>query len=328
MAVSVLARRLSRTFRIVDREPGLRGAIESIVGRRYRSLDAVVDADFEARSGEVLALLGPNGAGKTTTLKMVAGLLTPTAGDIRVLGYEPSRREGDFLRRIGFVMGQRWQLHPDLPVGDSLDVLRVVYDLTRDEAAITRAELVESLDIGGLLSQPARELSLGQRMRCEIAATLQHRPEVVLLDEPTLGLDFDGQVAIRRFFADYVGRHRACVILTSHYLADVEALAHRVMTISEGRITFDGTLDDLRAHGGDDKRLVARVSDDADVEAMATIGAVIEVTPGRVVVSVPRTEAGMTLTALQATRGVIDVTVVDPPLEDTLSELYGTGDGA
>ena len=216
---------LTREFQVTHRDPGLRSAFRSVVHRAHKTVVAIEDVSFRIDGGGVVGFLGPNGSGKTTTLKCLAGLLTPSRGSVEVLGYTPYQRDPEFLRQLGFVMGQRWQLNVDLPVQESFDLHRVVYDLDTAEFRRTRDQLVELLDLGELLGQTARKLSLGQRMRCEFAAALLHRPRVVLLDEPTLGLDFDAQQQIRLFVREYVLLTGAAVMLTSHYLADIEALS-------------------------------------------------------------------------------------------------------
>ena len=226
-------------------------------------------------------------------------------------------------------MGQRWQLHPDLPVGESFELHRVVYDLDRERFDRTRAELVELLGVGDLGSQPSRKLSLGQRMRCEFVAALLHRPPIVLLDEPTLGLDFDAQLAIRDFVRRYVRDTGAAAILTSHYLADIEALADGVATISHGRMTFSGSLRELQDLAGDRKHVTARLErplTDAEIAALAP-ARVISRTPGTTTLEVARADAGRILLALESIDAVSDVSLADPPLEDTLAELYAGGPG-
>ncbi len=242
---------LTLEFAVTDREAGLGGALRSVVRRRHRLVTAVSDVSFSVEGGTILGLLGPNCSGKTTTLKCVAGLLTPTTGTVEVLGMTPSERPPELLRRLGFVMGQRWQLHPDIPVMESFELHRVVYDLDRTAFERTRDELMTLLELDYLVLQPARKLSLGQRMRCEFVAALLHRPSVVLLDEPTLGLDFDAQLMIRDFVRHYVDATGAAVILTSHYLADIEALSDRVITISNGALTYQGSLSELKRMAGD-----------------------------------------------------------------------------
>ena len=242
---------LTRVFRVAERPSGFRATLRGLFRRTYKHIPAVQNVTFSAHAGEIVGVLGPNGSGKTTTLKCVSGLLTPTDGHVDVLGFVPHERRPEFLRRIGFIMGQRSQLHQDVSVLDSLDMRRVVYGLSRAEYTSSLDELIDLLSLGEFAKTPVRQLSLGQRMRCEFAAALLHRPELVLLDEPTIGLDFTAQAVIRTFIDQYVAEHRATVLLTSHYLKDIEALAHRVVVLARGRIVFSGTLEDLRRLGGE-----------------------------------------------------------------------------
>jgi len=241
---------LTRVFRVAERPSGFHAVVRGLFHRTYKQIPAVCDVTFSAQSGEIVGVLGPNGSGKTTTLKCVSGLLTPTSGTVNVLGFVPYERRPEFLRRIGFIMGQRSQLHQDVSVLDSLAMRRVVYGLSQAEFTSSLDELMELLSLGEFAKTPVRQLSLGQRMRCEFAAALLHRPDLVLLDEPTIGLDFTAQAVIRSFIQNYVAEHHATVLLTSHYLKDIEALAARVVVLAKGRLVFSGSLEDLRRLGG------------------------------------------------------------------------------
>ncbi|MCE7990007.1 MAG: ATP-binding cassette domain-containing protein, partial [Caldilinea sp. CFX5] len=236
---------LSKTYVVPERDAGVMAAARSLVKRRQREIKAVDQVSFAVGAGEIVGFLGPNGAGKTTTLKMLAGLLHPTGGVGRVLDYEPWQRKRDFLRVITLVMGQRNQLNWDIPASDSFELNRVIYRVPLDQFRQTLGELTELLELGPLVSKPVRNLSLGERMKCEIAAALLHRPRVLFLDEPTIGLDVTAQRRIREFVREYNQRHNATILLTSHYMADVEALCQRVVVIHHGRILFDGLLPDL-----------------------------------------------------------------------------------
>ena len=233
---------LTKTFVVPEREPGLRASIRALVRRKHREVHAVEAISLDIEQAEVVGFLGPNGAGKTTTLKMLSGLLYPTAGEARVLGHVPSKREREFLRRITLVMGNRNQLQWDLPALDSYELNRAIYRIPRSDFTPHRDELIELLDVGDLVRKPVRNLSLGERMKVEIVGSLIHRPQVLFLDEPTIGLDITMQKRIRSFVAEYNRRHEATVLLTSHYMADVEALCKRVIVIHHGRILFDGQL--------------------------------------------------------------------------------------
>ncbi len=327
MDTVISVERLTRTFTVTERGIGLGSALRSVARRRLRTVVAVADLTFGVRGGEVMGFLGPNGSGKTTTLKCLAGLLTPTSGTVDVLGFTPAERRPEFLRRLGFVMGQRWQLNVDIPVAESFELHRVMYDIDTEEYRRTRDELTELLDLGDILRQVTRKLSLGQRMRCEFAAALLHRPAVVLLDEPTLGLDFEAQQQIRRFVQAYVEITGAAVLLTSHYLADIEALCDRVMTISRGHITFTGTLGELQGMAGDRKLVTARLSRPLPAATAAALGDLREHTDSRLVLAVPPGRTGEVVGELERI-GVEGVTLGDPPLEETLRTLYATPDAA
>ena len=282
---------------------------------------AVDEISFEIAPGEVVGFLGPNGAGKTTTLKMLSGLLYPTSGEARVLGHVPSKRERDFLRRITLVMGNRNQLQWDLPALDSFELNRAVYRIPRGpDFTNLRDELIELLDVGDLVRKPVRNLSLGERMKVEIVGSLLHRPQVLFLDEPTIGLDVTMQKRIRGFIAEYNRRFEATVLLTSHYMADVEALCRRVIVIHHGSILFDGEL----ARLGDD--LAAWKTIDVELEDgaadLSAYGDVVESDVGRVKLRVPRAEVARVTARLLAERDVADLTVEDPPIEDVIELVF------
>jgi ABC-2 type transport system ATP-binding protein len=233
---------LVKHFRVHERGAGVSASLRSVVRRSYRQVRAVDEVSFTLQAGEVVGFLGPNGAGKTTTLKCLSGLLYPDAGSVRVLGHQPHRREAAYLSRIAMVMGQRNSLYWDLPALDAFEVHRTIYRVPPAQYRQTVAELVDLLGLEPLLSRQVRVLSLGERMRCELAAALLHRPEVLFLDEPTLGLDVNAQVVLRQFLREHNARHGSTVLLTSHYMGDVTALASRVLVIDSGRLRFDGDL--------------------------------------------------------------------------------------
>jgi ABC-2 type transport system ATP-binding protein len=260
MIAAIRVRELSRTFSVPAREAGTRAALRGLIRREVREVVAVDGVGFDIAPGEVVGFLGPNGAGKTTTLKMLAGLLYPTAGEVTTLGHRPWRRERAFLRRIALVMGQRSQLVWDLPVADSFELHREIYGVAPDDCRRRVGELAELLELGSLLRQPARTLSLGERMKCELAVSLLHRPQVLFLDEPTLGLDVTMQARIRAFLRIYQDRHAATLLLTSHYMADVEALCRRVIVIHRGRLLFDGDLAALVRRFAPHKTIVVELS--------------------------------------------------------------------
>jgi len=311
---------LNKTFLVPEREAGLRASMKSLIRRRHREVRAVDDIAFEIDQGEVVGFLGPNGAGKTTTLKMLSGLLYPTSGEARVLGHVPSRREPDYLRRITLVMGNRNQLQWDLPALDSYELNRAIYRLPRGDFTQLRDELIELLDVGDLVRKPVRNLSLGERMKVEIVGSLLHRPQVLFLDEPTIGLDVTMQKRIRTFVAEYNRRFDATVLLTSHYMADVEALCRRVIVIHHGKILFDGPLARLGDQFEAFKTLSVELEDTgADLSGY---GDVLEREDGRVKLRVRKEETARVTARLLAERDVADLTVEDPPIEDVIELVF------
>ena len=236
---------LRKVYNVPERESGLGASVRSLFSRETKDVVAVGDISFDVAPGEIVGFLGPNGAGKTTTLKMLSGLLHPSDGTATVLGYVPWKREKAYLQQMTLVMGQRNQLAWDIPVADSYELNRAIYRIPEAQYQQTLKELSDLLDLGPLLTKPSRNLSLGERMKCELAGALLHLPRVLFLDEPTLGLDVTAQRRIRGFIAEYGARHNATVLLTSHYMADVEALAERVIVIHHGVLLFDGPLSGL-----------------------------------------------------------------------------------
>jgi ABC-2 type transport system ATP-binding protein len=311
---------LSKTFRVPEREAGVRAALKGLVRRHTRDVRAVDAISFDIQPGEVVGFLGPNGAGKTTTLKMLSGLLYPSGGDARVLGYVPSKRERDFLRQITLVMGNRNQLQWDLPALDSFELNRAIYRLRREDFTAMRDELVDLLEVGDLVRKPVRNLSLGERMKVEVVGALLHRPQVLFLDEPTLGLDVTMQKRIRQFIAAYNQRHGATVLLTSHYMADVEALCKRVIVIHHGRILFDGALaglaDEFAAY-----KTIGVVLENGAV-ALESYGELIHRDGDRVTLRVPKAETSRVAARLLAQHEVLDLTIEDPPIEDVIELVF------
>ena len=311
---------LTKIFKVPEREPGLAAAAKSLFHRRMRDVHAVKEISFDIAPGEVVGFLGPNGAGKTTTLKMLAGLLYPTSGEARVLGHVPSKRERDYLRRMTMVMGNRNQLQWDIPALDSFELNRAIYRLRREDYIAMRDELIELLDVADLVRKPVRNLSLGERMKVEIVGSLLHRPQVLFLDEPTLGLDVTMQKRIRSFVTEYNQRHGATVLLTSHYMADVEALCKRVVVIHHGRILFDGALtglaDEFAAH-----KTIGVVLENGSAP-LDSYGEVIERDEGRVTLRVPKAETSRVAARLLADHEVLDLTIEDPPIEDVIELVF------
>lgn len=319
-ALAIHSEGLSKTYRVPIREPGLAAALKSLVRRRWRDVDAVVDVSFRIEPGEVVGFLGPNGAGKTTTLKMLSGLLNPSAGQARVLGHEPFRRDKAFLRQITLVMGNRNQLVWDIPVSDSFERNRAIYGLSRDAFGHTVKQLTELLDLGDLLDKPVRNLSLGERMKCEIAAALLHRPRVLYLDEPTIGLDVTMQRRIRQFIAEYNRDHGATVLLTSHYMADVEALCQRVIVIHHGRLLFDGDLSSLVQKFSPTKTIAVEL--ECEGADLSSYGEVVHQDGCRISLLVPKAETARVTGRILAELPVVDLTVEDPEIEEVIEKVF------
>jgi ABC-2 type transport system ATP-binding protein len=317
---AIRIRNLSKTFVVTKREAGLRAALRSLVHRRREEIRAVDGISFDLAPGEVVGFLGPNGAGKTTTLKMLSGLLHPTSGELAVLGYLPWKREKAFLRQITLVMGQRNQLVWDIPAADSFELNRAIYRIPAADYRRTVDELADLLELKPLLGKPVRNLSLGERMKCEIAVSLLHRPQVVFLDEPTIGLDVTMQRRIRSFLAEYNRRNGATILLTSHYMADVEALCRRVIVIHRGRLLYDGQLSALVRSFSAHKTIVVQLGDcQADLRAY---GEVVSCEDGRATLRVAKAETARVTERLLADLPVIDLTVEDPPLEEVIERVF------
>ena len=314
---------LLKVFDVPEREAGLKAAAKGLVRRKTREVRAVDEISFSIEPGEVVGFLGPNGAGKTTTLKMLSGLIYPTGGEARVLGLVPSKRQREFLSRITLVMGNRNQLQWDLPALDSYELNRAIFRIPREQFVATRDELIELLEIGDLVRKPVRQLSLGERMKAEIVGALLHSPQVLFLDEPTIGLDVTMQKRIRAFVSDYNHRYGATVLLTSHYMADVEALCERVIVIHHGHILFDGPLTGLAAQFAAYKTIgVALENGDAD---LSRYGEVIHRNGDWITLRVSKAETSTVTARLLAEEAVLDLNVEDPPIEDVIELVFAHG---
>ena len=322
MAEQIHLGELSKTYRVTERAAGASAAFRSLYRRTYKEVHAVKEVSFDLDAGEVVGFLGPNGAGKTTTLKMLAGLLHPTSGDASVMGYTPWRREHAYLRQISLVMGNRNQLLWDIPAMDSFLVNQAVYQIPQPQFRETLDELIELLDLSELLKKPVRGLSLGERMKCELAASLLHRPKVLFLDEPTLGVDVTMQTRIRRFIAEHNRRTGATVLLTSHYMADVTALCKRVVVIHHGRVLYDGALDELASRIAPFKLVRIDVESAEAVDRAANYGEVVECDGVKVTLRVPRSDSAETVGRILAEMPVIDLTVEDPPIEEVIGQVF------
>ncbi len=319
-APAVRVRELRKLYSVHEREAGALAAIKSLVRRQMREVTAVGGLTFDVAPGEIIGFLGPNGAGKTTTLKMLSGLLYPTSGEITVFGHTPSRRERAFLRRITLVMGNRNQLGWDIPALDSFELNRVIYRIPHEQYKRTLDELIELLDLDPLIRKPVRNLSLGERMKCEVAAALLHQPQILFLDEPTIGLDVTMQRRIRAFIGEYNRRHGATVLLTSHYMADVEALCKRVVVIHHGQLLFDGDLSALIGRFSPHKTVIIELTD--ETVALEGYGEVVSREEGRATLRIPKAETAAVTARLLADLPISDLTVEDPPIEEVIEQVF------
>jgi ABC-2 type transport system ATP-binding protein len=311
---------LSKHFQVPEREKGLKAAAKSLVKRNYRTVKAVDEVNFSIQPNEIVGFLGPNGAGKTTTLKMLSGLLHPTSGTLKVLGYEPAKRQYDYFRQMTLVMGNRNQLSWDLPALDSFELQRAIYAIPDDKFKKILNEFIELLELKDLVQKPIRNLSLGERMKMEIVGALLHSPKVLFLDEPTIGLDVTMQRRIRSFISDYNQRYGATVLLTSHYMADVEALCKRVIVIHHGRILFDGELSALVERFSAYKT-VGITLEDASID-LSAYGETMDRDGSRVTLRVPKSTTSEVTARLLSDLQVDDLTVEDPPIEDVIEHVF------
>ncbi len=327
---------LRKVYEVPEREGGLKAAVGSLFHRQTKEIAAVTDISFEIQPGEVVGFLGPNGAGKTTTLKMLAGLLHPTSGTADVLGYTPWSRDRDYLRKMALIMGQRNQLTWDIPVLDSYELNKAIFRISDTDYLERRDELIEMLELGELLKKPVRNLSLGERMKCEIAGSLLHHPSILFLDEPTIGLDVAMQRRIRAFIADYNQRTNASILLTSHYMADVEALCERVIVIHHGSLLYDGDLPGLVRNFSPHKTIVVEFEEGATIEhdestlrsLIGEDGEIVESSTIGLTIRVPKTDTARVTGQLLGALPIADLTVEDPPIEDVIERVFSSGQAA
>jgi len=311
---------LSKYYKVPIRQAGLKATTRSLFKRTYNTVKAVDGISFTIQPGEVVGFLGPNGAGKTTTLKMLSGLLYPTAGNPKVLGFQPARRQTGFLSQITLVMGNRSQLSWDLPALDSFELQRAIYAIPHPEFIRTRDEFIELLELKDLVNKPVRNLSLGERMKVEIIGALLHRPKVLFLDEPTIGLDITMQRRIRTFVEEYNRRTGATVLLTSHYMADVEALCKRVIVIHNGKLVFDGDLAQLVDRFSAFKTIGVTLAN--GFGSFSQYGEVLNQDSSHVILRIPRERTPEVTARILAEQQVDDMTVEDPPIEDVIERVF------
>ncbi|MDJ0581844.1 ATP-binding cassette domain-containing protein [Crocosphaera sp.] len=316
---------LSKLYKVSLKKPGLKGTINHFFKRKYRDIVAVKDVSFTINSGEIVGFLGANGAGKTTTLKMLTGLIHPSTGNIKIVNHTPFKRNATFLKKMSLVMGQKQQLLWDLPAVDSLKINAAVYEIPDKIFQQRLQELAEMLSIKEQLNQPVRKLSLGQRMKAELLAALLHHPQVLFLDEPTLGLDVNSQAAIRSFLKDYNERYQATILLTSHYMADITVLCERVLLIHEGQLIYDGNLEDLVEKFTPYKEVNIELSYSLSPEKLAQYGKVETMKGQEVRLLVKQEDLTDTIAKILAQLEVNDLSVSDPPIEEVVSQIFSRG---
>ncbi|MYB77332.1 MAG: ATP-binding cassette domain-containing protein [Chloroflexi bacterium] len=322
-AISV--KNLSKYYEVHQKEPGLVGSLKSFVLRKSYDVKAVDDISFTIESGELVGFLGPNGAGKTTTLKVLSGLLYPTGGEVSVLGYTPWQRQAEFQRQFALVMGQKSQVWWDLPPMETFLINKEIYEVPDAQFRDTLDELVQILELEKVINVQARKLSLGERMKCELLAALLHRPQVLFLDEPTIGLDVVMQQNIRNFVREYNARYGATVILTSHYMRDVEALCDRVLIIDHGHLVFDGDLDTVVRRYADYKFMTVTFESPVAESDLATYGAVVAYRPRTTTLRIARNAVPQVSAQLLQDYPVLDLNIVEPEVDDVVRQLFSGG---
>ena len=313
---------LAKSYRVYQKKEGLMASVRGLFSRTYRDVHAVRGINLRVEQGEFVAFLGPNGAGKTTTLKLLSGVINPTSGTATVMGHVPWKRENAYRRRFALVMGQKNQLWWDLPAQESFRLHQQIYRIDPDDFDRTRDELTDLLDVRDLLKQPVRELSLGERMKMELTAALLHQPEVLFLDEPTIGLDVIAQHNVQQFLKHYQEKRKITVLLTSHYMKDVAALCRRVVIIALGQIMYDGSLSGIIDRFGGHKVVTLLFADGKMPGDLARYGNVLEENPPRVKLRVDRHVVAEVLSTILAQHDIEDVTVEDPPLEEVIAEMF------
>ncbi|MFZ5932938.1 MAG: ABC transporter ATP-binding protein [Patescibacteria group bacterium] len=322
MDKAVIVDHLVKNFEVTEKKPGLSGAINSIISPKKKVVRALKNISFTIQPGELVGFIGPNGAGKTTTLKILSGLLYPTAGFTSVLGFDPWERKSEFLKQISLVMGQKNQLWWDLPAIETLELNRAIYEIPKREYTENLNELVTLLEVEKLMNIQVRRLSLGQRMRLELVAALIHKPQVLFLDEPTIGLDLIAQQKMRDFIYEYNKRNAATILLTSHNMDDLIDLARRVIVIDEGRILFDGALEELVSRFAKEKIIKVSLSKEDDIKKIEEIGKVKKISFPEVILSIPREAVAVAAAEILQDFPVSDLTIEEIPIEDIIRKVF------
>lgn len=313
---------LTKYYQVLQKEPGLSGSLKSLFNPQYNLVNAVNDLSFTLQQGELVGFIGPNGAGKTTTLKVLSGLLYPTSGEVSVLGFTPFERNNTYLKSISLVMGQKNQLWWDLPPIDTFHLNKEIYEVSDQEFQRTVSEMTHLLNIEQILKTPVRKLSLGQRMKCELVAALIHRPQVLFLDEPTIGLDVVMQKTLRDFIKEYNRKYQATILLTSHYMEDVKELCKRVIIIDKGRIIYDGSLSKITQKFATNKKITLVLAKEIDLKSLAQVTEIKEVEFPQVILNVPRNKVSQVTAKLLQKFPVADLNIEEEQIEDVIRKIF------
>lgn len=313
---------LTKYYQVHKKGPGFKGSLKSLFKREYYDAKAVDDISFAIDEGELVGFIGPNGAGKTTTLKCLTGLLYPTGGKVDVLGFTPFERKHEYLKQISLVMGQKNQLWWDLPAIDSFLLNKEIYNIPDDVYKNTIDELSSLLDVEDILQVQVRKLSLGQRMKCELIAALIHNPKILFLDEPTIGLDVVMQQKLREFVKSYNEKYNATIILTSHYMKDVEELCKRIIIIDHGKILYDGKLESIVKKYAKNKSITAIFEKPVSLEKVKSLGHVLTFEPTKVIISVPREKSNRVASKLLESFPVEDINIEEPNIEEIIRDVF------
>ena len=316
---------LVKSYQVYQKQEGLWASVRGLFHREYRLVEAVRGIDLTVDQGEFVAFLGPNGAGKTTTLKLLSGVINPSSGSATVMGFVPWKRENAYRRRFALVMGQKNQLWWDLPAAESFRLHQQIYGIDKADFDQTLAELTDLLDVAKLLQQPVRELSLGERMKMELTAALLHSPEVLFLDEPTIGLDVIAQHNIQQFLKYYQEKRKITILLTSHYMKDVAALCQRVVVINEGQLQYDGSLSGIVDRFSTHKMISLQFGEQDSLDDLARFGDIVQIEPPKARLRIARAEVARVLSALLDQYTIEDVVVEDLPLEEVIAEVFAQG---
>ncbi len=320
----ITVNKLCKEFKYYEKAEGLSGSIKNIFNRKMLTKYAVKDVSFDIAEGEFIGFIGPNGAGKTTTIKMLSGILTPTSGEITSLGFDPSKRDPLYLGEIGVVLGQKNQINPDLPPVETFRLFKEVYGIRDDVYEKKLAELIKLMDVSDIVNVQARRLSLGQRMKCELIAALLHSPKILFLDEPTIGLDVNSQIKIREFLSEYNKKHKTTIILTSHYMQDIERLCKRIIIIDQGMKVFDGTLDKLTEKYVKNKKinLTLETGKIVDCDTANKYGKVISCDDGKLSLEVPRDAVAARVKELMSDYNVLDLEISEMDIEEIIADIF------